>query len=856
MRKWARRLRLGAVGSIAATGFMVMGAPAAHADAPPPTLTLLVDGQPIQDTSVVASGTTITAVASSLLGPGSGVRELRIDLDATTIYQSGGVTAPEGWTVEWSTDDGATWVGIEPSPPESVTNVRATATVEAGDAALGTQSYTKALGASAPASTFSGATGGDGWDVFFYDDYVLNVFHHQSEALPLDCHLRSTGDRCPGFDPVVNVSPGITGSRFPGYQSADRSGGWVDGDTGYAYLFTTESASGTPGALCVDLNEAPPESCGFIALSPATNVNSYGSLSNAEGAGGRLFGLESLNQQLLCADPGTGDACAGSPVQLDGSPDTGSYHVYPLGDKVFATTDTTLYCFDAATLAACGGAWPVTYASLGWTVAPIPPVAHMDASGVIDGVCLWNGCLDLAGADQSGTWVNPNSITGWAGDAAVNSYGGWYGRFEASAGRAFMQYVLHGTQTPDIYCFDYATEAACDGFAEQVTDIYLYALRADPNNPACIWYNSDPGRIGLFNAYSGDTSCAANPVITLQPSAFAPRFVCQSSGGIDRWVSFEMTALIGTDPVGTQTLTMRTGNGDLVPGWSELPIVVGQLLDMSALLVADTGARPTFNVAFDLTSGSLDSAEFEVIYEGRGPELCVDLTLDNAGAEGAPNCPQVVDLTASVTEDVGGLVTTAAPDRSIVASGDATECPEDIVPATPPSTPTNAAGVPGATCELTFAPPADDGGSPIRWYELSVAGGPWRVASTTSVGGGFAVTVDCPAPGESISMSVRAVNLIGDGAPAVFSLSVPLPATTTTTTTTTTTVPATVPGAESTVPTTVPATVAPSPPTTAGTPVGTLPATGGGEGGTAMWAALFVLAGASALFVARRRTSS
>ena len=482
----------------------------------------------------------------------------------------------------------------------------------------------------------------------------------------------------------------------------------------------------------------------------------------------------------------------------------------------------------------------MTYASLGWTAAAIPPVAHMDASGVIDGVCLWNGCLDLAGADQAGTWVNPNSITGWAANASVNTYGGWYGRFEASAGRAFMLYVLQGTQTPDIYCFDYATEAACDGFAEQVTDTYLYALRADPNNPACIWYNSDPGRIGLFSAYSGDISCAANPVITLQPSAFAPRFVCQSSGGIDRWISFAMTALNGTNPVSTQTLTMRTGNGVLVPGWSDLPIVVGQLLDMSALLVADTGARPTFNVAFDLTSGSLDSAEFEVIYEGRGPELCVDLTLDNTGAEGAPNCPQVVDLTASVTEDVGGAITTDAPHRSIVASGDATECPENIIPATPPSTPTNAIGVPGATCELRFAPPADDGGSPIRWYEYSIAGGPWVVAPTTPDGsGGFTVAVECPAPGESISASVRAVNLIGNGTPAVFSLTVPLPTTTTTTTPT------------------VPTTVAPAAPTTTIAPaVVTLPPTGGTESGTAIWAALFVLAGASALFVARRRTST
>ena len=45
-----------------------------------------------------------------------------------------------------------------------------------------TQRYTKELNASVPASTFSGSTGGDGWDVFFYDDYVLNIFHHNSSV--------------------------------------------------------------------------------------------------------------------------------------------------------------------------------------------------------------------------------------------------------------------------------------------------------------------------------------------------------------------------------------------------------------------------------------------------------------------------------------------------------------------------------------------------------------------------------------------------------------------------------------------------------------------------------------------------
>lgn len=246
----------------------------------------------------------------------------------------------------------------------------------AGDVSLGTQRYTYSVNSTVPASTFSGSTGGDGWDVFFDEDYVLNIFHHNSSHIALDCHLRSTGARCDGFSPTVNASPGVTGSRFPGYQSANRSGGWVNGNTGRAYAFTTQSASRTPGALCINLTVAPPESCGFVALSSQTNVGSYQYLSNAAVAGGR--------------------------------------------------------------------------------------------------------------------------------------------------------------------------------------------------------------------------------------------------------------------PVTTQTLTMRTAGGDAVPGWTNVPISVGQVLDMSDLPVATTGERPTFNVGFSLSSGTLTDADFQVLYEGPGPELCVDLTVDNSAADGSP----------------------------------------------------------------------------------------------------------------------------------------------------------------------------------------------------------------------------
>ena len=788
--------------SIAVIGAVlpVLVADPAAAAVAPPSLTLQTSGGIVRDNSVVSTGTEMTTAVGGLLEEGTGTRELRIDLDDATIYKAGGVIAPEGWTIEWSTDGGSNWVGAEPGTPSDVTSVRATASVAAGAVNGSSQTYTKAVTSPVPASTFSGSTGGDGWDVFFYDDYVLNIFHHQASYVALDCHLRSSGARCTGFDPTQTSGPAH--SRFADFMAGNRSGGWVDGNTGKAYAFTADNRSGSstehsPGVLCIDLNTAPPGDCGFTALSTDTNITGYTPLANAEGVGGKLFGLESTNQKLLCFDPATNGPCAGSPIALSGGTNTTQFHVYGLGTKVFATTDTTLYCFESSDLSPCAGSWPVTYASLGWSVVSIPPVAHMDTTGTVDGVCMWNGCLDLMGVDQSydaGSnptgWVNPHSVTSWSSNASGNSAAGQYGKFTATAGRAYLPIILSSNT---VYCFDFATQAACAGFDTTPTsDTSLYAVVADPNNPSCIWYNSDPGKIGLFDAFTGDPECSANPVITLQPSAFAPRFVCTTSGGIDRWISLELASVSGGTPA-SQTLTVRTGNGDAVPGWIDKPINIGETVSLAGLSVDDTGARPTFNLTFSgVTGGALTSADFTILYEGRGPELCVDFLVDNTGAPGSPNCPTVQSIVGTLSQNVSGPVSATAQSRSFTASGSAVDCPENIIYAGPPG-PVQAMTVTSTTpaqATVTFQAPADDGGSPIRWYEVSTDGGTtWTVVANAPDGNGDLTKELSLAPG-SHSFQVRASNLLGDG-PATTVNATVIATTTTTSSTTTTTAPTT-----------------------------------------------------------------
>jgi hypothetical protein len=83
---------------------------------------------------------------------------------------------------------------------------------------------------------------------------------------------------------------------------------------------------------------------------------------------------------------------------------------------------------------------------------------------------------------------------------------------------------------------------------------------------------------------------------------------------------------------------------------------------------------------------------------------------------------------------------------------------------TVPGAPTNlnADAVPGGMT-LTFTPPADDGGSPITKYQVSLDGGAWTDLPTTSAGGQQHATLGGLTNGHNYTVDVRAVNAVGPG---------------------------------------------------------------------------------------------
>ncbi|MDD2819528.1 MAG: fibronectin type III domain-containing protein [Candidatus Nanopelagicales bacterium] len=723
----------------------------ASAGTPGVDVAVTVGGNLVADGSTIGVGSTIGLGTSGLLSPGTGSRTLRTVLHTGTVYQSGSAVAPEGWAVQYSTD-GTNWVSSEPSPASGVKQVKATATVSAGLIDGNSQIYSTETSASVPSSTFTASTGGDGWDVFFSDNYVFNIFHH-SDAIVLDCHLKTTGARCAGYTKTFN-----------GYRASMRSGGWVDSTTGKLYAFTSSTSTNRPGVLCIDITVAgvAPTSCGFITLSTTISSSNYNYLTEAESVGRRIFGVatDGTNGQLVCFDAVTNAQCVGTPINIDGAgyaqESTANVRPLKVGDKIVVKTSTRVYCYIAATMAQCSGSWPATINS--GTKTPLAP--HTTSSGSLDGVCYENGCVNLSGVVQAG-WTTPFTLgySNWAMHAVVGTLSG-------------TRYMW-AAEPLTVRCFDYATNAACSGAFPKDFSGYnlLYSIRVDPENESCLWVNSDAGRISNFDALTGNNGCTSNPVITLQPSQFAPRYVCSTNVGITQWNELRLVSLAGGGTASTVRLTVRDATGAVVTGWSNKPFTITPgatplgTLDMTGLDVALSGSRPTFSFAFSGITGSITTAVIALDYKGKGPELCVNTTAT------APSPPLAALVTGYLTETVGVSETFMATRSFTIGSSAA------IVTQTVPTAPRGMSGTGlNTSATVRFQAPASDGGTPITGYQISLDGGSsWTDASVVDNGDGtYSSSLTGLTAGTTYDIRAAAVNAIGRGATASISVTAQL----------------------------------------------------------------------------------
>ena len=710
--------------------------------------TVTLNGTPIREGSTLAGGSTVGIGTSALLNPGVGQREIRTKYNTNTIYQAGTARAPEGWTLSYSINNGTSWVTTEPSPASAVTDIKATATSVAAGAISGySQQYSTETSAAIPSSTFSASTGGDGWGVTFYDNYIFNIYHHNDQTI-LDCYLRTTGARCAGYTKYVTT---VENGTTINYRAGMRSDAWVDAATAKLYAFTSPTAgsmANRAGVICVSISSTPTP-CGFTPLTTDNTVNNYGHLSDSVNIGRRMFSAESSGtNSLVCFDAETNAQCANSPVTMLGASGaswgSGGVHLETIGTRVFARTSSNMYCFNAADLSTCSGSWPATVTSN--TTDPQTAV-HTDSTGNPDGVCSLNQCFNLSGVSQS--WTNPFAVIG----AQVNQ---WAYTTATTMGRTFSSNAYR------MGCFDYATNAACAGFNSPSWG-QLYSIFVDPENPSCLWTNSDEGQIKNLDAITGALGCSSNPVITLQPSQFAPRYACSTSQGIDQWGVLKISQLVGGGSASSIRLTVRDASGSAVAGYTSRVISLNTDLDLSGMNVDLSGSRPTFSFAFSGITGSITSATIALEYKGKGPELCSTAVLNSPSSATSA-------IVSSKSIDSVGLTNLYESQRSYTISN----ANGSGLYLTVPSAPRNLSGSGlNSSATVTFAAPSDNGGLELSSYQYSLDGGSTFVNITNLADNGdgtFSFAVSGLTPGQTYSIKVAASNSLGRGALASLSL--------------------------------------------------------------------------------------
>jgi hypothetical protein len=215
---------------------------------------------------------------------------------AQLAVDTSSIVRPEGWDLEY-TADGSTWSASVPSPATSIRGVRSSGSVAsnglAGSLQVSTATGTGSL--QAGAGSFSGSSGGDGWDAFVVGNDVLNVWHHNG-SYSLDCHDKSAGTSCGS---VYTVS---------GYWTGPGSSGTPIGTN--VYSLVGKPSTSQYGILCTDVSAVPFSSCGFTPLLTSSGGFDLYQMGTQSLSGTKIYAPVTDNGgKLLCFDTSTSSAC-------------------------------------------------------------------------------------------------------------------------------------------------------------------------------------------------------------------------------------------------------------------------------------------------------------------------------------------------------------------------------------------------------------------------------------------------------------------------------------------------------------------------------------------------------------------
>ena len=606
------------------------------------------------------------------------------------------ITSPEGWDLEYTTD-GSAWSSTKPSAFTTITGVRSTGTYTKTSSGVLRSSTTATLLANA--TDFSGGSGGDGFNLTFVGDRVYNVYHH-ADLIYLDCHLKATGSTCYGAP-----------KQFAGFETPNSAHAWVNALGNRLFVPVRQVSDSAMGLACIDLtSRINPVACStaFVALSTTNNRQN---MSGAAQVGEKLYIPNPYDWKMHCFDMDTAARCTGS-VWTTGwsmphttnvtSTDGDAFTIYGrasnISDKVFWSSDTEIGCFDPAS-GANGGApcASSTNVAIGtslrigdaarngtnsneisvmigstatWVSYQFPMFPVRDSNNAILGACYFatQQCLNTSGAvvdilpNALKTWMKAHPLPRW-----ITSDSGQFGEYDK---KIYFPVGPSLSATADVYCFDYATSAACSAFGTAGTkasvNTELYSLQADPDSrqPNCIWTNSNSGRIKTFNATTGTPGCAsASSTVRFTNDKLTPRLACSETSRVSGWgtVNFYSPGISAS----VLRVTVNDVHGNPISGFNDVQLSVDPNSDVRGSLNLSTltsTTRPTILVTAVITVAGtlLSDITATVDYASTDPQMCIIL-------RAKVNCATA--YTPPVSTDVGdGIITTIAT-RSATSYG-------------------------------------------------------------------------------------------------------------------------------------------------------------------------------------------
>jgi hypothetical protein len=585
-----------------------------------------------------------------------------LQLQAAGAYHAtnnpNGLTYPEGWTLEYSTD-GTNWSGTAPGDLTTVIAVRAK-----GDVSTKGRGVFETTTEAEPITTgtdFESSGGGDGYNVAFGNGIILNMYHHDTVSAKIVCK---------NLDGTECATPLRTKA---GYKTNHASSLYFDKSTDRVYGFVYRSSDGHYGVLCQDYSDVaavvdcPTE---FTSLSTGfSGFNGHQGFGSSSQDGDVLWSIDGYNAKLMCFDMDTtgGDECDGGNNGFDvgtgGFWGSGFYHgrVTAAEGKVFFTIDDVMGCFDPDTTALCASSTPIDIGSDAQSnVDRHAPVPVQNTSGAFLGTCDISSklCIDDAGA----TVTIPTGLSTYWTSTPPNDYiAGQNAQQWAITGAKFYYGGPErtGTEHPgfpfwsnDLVCWDFSTDALCVGFDGTDRGITTYyTANIDPDNPGCVWVNQDSGRIIPLNAETGEIGCSSgDAVVELPYAGVVPRMGCDSDGRVISWEDIQLN-LNGLSP-NDVAISIYDDNGAAVSSWQDLDVDSTGYLDISGLTVAESSTTPSIQIVGlnGTTIEELEAITGTVTFEAEEPELCFGLRAVTNCPDEEINNPAVPDVPSGIVE--------------------------------------------------------------------------------------------------------------------------------------------------------------------------------------------------------------